>query len=275
MCGRYTLVSKLKLIEKTFEIDASSIADAFTMSVNISPGEQAVVITNDKPHEAQLFTFGMTPFWAKKPMYLINARAEGDYNKDNDPNYNGNMGIIKKPAFRKAIRSQRCLVIADAFIEGPTKEKLNKPYVIYTQKSKHPFAMAGIWDQWTDETTGELRSSFAIITCVPNKLLQAVGHHRSPVVLPRSHEKAWLYNETPLHEITAMLEPFDDTDFNAYPISSEIKSSKNKSPNLLAPTGPPIKKETTYAFYQELDLQGMGETTARQRKKTGEQGELF
>jgi len=36
-----------------------------------------------------------------------------------------------KPEFRKPIRSQRCLVVARAFIEGLTNEGLNKPYLIY------------------------------------------------------------------------------------------------------------------------------------------------
>ena len=52
-------------------------------------------------------------------MYLINARKEGDHNRANDPSYSGAAGILQKPSFRKPIRSQRCLVLADGFIEGP------------------------------------------------------------------------------------------------------------------------------------------------------------
>lgn len=54
----------------------------------------------------------------------------------------GRMGISDKPSFRKPMRSKLCLVIADAFIEGSTKEKLNKPYVIYpTWKNTDPLLL--------------------------------------------------------------------------------------------------------------------------------------
>ena len=67
--------------------------------------------------------FGFTPSWAKKQFYMINARSEGDHNADNHPGYRGAMGILQKPMFRQSIRTRRCLVIADAFIEGPQTRK--------------------------------------------------------------------------------------------------------------------------------------------------------
>src|SRR5271166_6457102 len=138
MCGRYILVDKVEVIKKEFNIH---IEGNYDPDFNISPGSKALVITNDQPSQGQYFQFGMTPYWAKKPMYLFNARAEGDHNPENDPDYMGAKGIIGKPAFRKPIRSQRCLVIASAFIEGTTTEGLNKPYLVYLKK--RPFAFAG------------------------------------------------------------------------------------------------------------------------------------
>jgi putative SOS response-associated peptidase YedK len=274
MCGRYAVVSKLKIIEKEFRVDVSEVLDRFALSPNISPGEDALVITNKAPDKAQLFQFGFTPFWAKKKMYMINARSEGDYNKENDPKYHGAKGILSKPMFRKAIRSQRCLVIADAFIEGTTTKRLSEPYLVYRGGKKRPFAMAGIWDEWINKESGEVTSSFAIITTPPNELLQKIPHHRSPLILSQEDERRWISNDVPLDEITAMMHPFDDADFNAYPISTEIKSSKNKNFEVLKPIGDRLKKEYDYIFYQELELQGMGETTARKRKQN-DQLDLF
>ena len=122
MCGRYIMVQKVEVLEKRFGVKVPDSLALFP-SYNISPGKMAPVITNDHPHEIQLFRFGFTPSWATKAGLFINARAEGDNNSDNDPRYTGAKGIIIKPAFRKAIRSQRCLIPADAFIEGPQKEK--------------------------------------------------------------------------------------------------------------------------------------------------------
>ena len=266
MCGRYVIVTKLQIIEKAFDVDISEVYERFIPSVNVSPGEDALVITNHHPKKAQLFTFGFTPKWAKKKMYVINARSEGDHNKENDPNYVGAKGILSKPMFRHAIRSQRCLVLADGFIEGPQKERLNKPYLIYNREKRRPLALAGIWDEWVDKSSGEITSSFAILTTTPNTLIQKIGHHRSPVVLEEENEKKWLDNDIPLHEITALLQPFDPEDFNAYPISKDIKSPRNKDPELLKPIGDPIVKEHDYVLYQELKLEGMGHTTARKRR---------
>ncbi|MBK7965533.1 MAG: hypothetical protein IPK10_09720 [Bacteroidetes bacterium] len=65
-------------------------------------------------------------------MYLINARAEGDHNSDDDPNYRGAKGNHQQTFFRKPIRSQRCLVIADYFIEGP-KKRSSTNHTSFTQ----------------------------------------------------------------------------------------------------------------------------------------------
>lgn len=265
MCGRYTVVSKLKIIEREFQIDISELMDRFEINPNVSPGDQALVITNDAPQKAQLLRFGFTPYWSKKKSFVINARSEGNHNQENLPNYSGAKGIISKPMFNKAIRSQRCLVIADAFVEGTITKKLSEPYLVYKRDSKRPFAMAGIWDEWTNPETSEVIKGFAIITTAPNPLLQQIPHHRSPLVLNEEDEKRWLQNDLPLHQVTAMMKPFDDFSFNAYPISPAIKSARNKDINLLKPIGDQLKKEYDYIFYQELKLEGMGEAKTVKR----------
>lgn len=274
MCGRYTIVSKLKIIEKEFQVDVSEVLDRFDFNPNVSPNDEALVITNDQPNKLQLFRFGFTPHWAKKKMYVINARSEGNHNSANDPQYRGAKGIIAKPMFRKAIRTQRCLIIADAFVEGTTREKLSAPYLVYRAGKKRPFSMAGIWDEWVDETSGEITRSFAIITTPPNSLLQQIPHHRAPLVLDETQERLWLDPTAPLDQITGLMQPFDDTDFNAYPISPAIKKAKNKQVELLKPTGDRLRKNYDYIFYQELGMEGMGETTARKRRQN-EQLNLF
>lgn len=275
MCGRYVVVSKLKLIQKRFKT-LPIPEDLFGPMSNVSIGDKAPVITNEAPDQLQMFQFGMTPFWAKKKMYLFNARSEGDHNKENDQRYTGAMGIIKKPAFRHAIRSKRCLIIADAFIEGPKKEKLSKPYLIYMKDKNKPFAMAGVWDSWVDKETGEVTSSFSIITTVANDILQKIGHHRSPVILSESQESDWL-SDIPLNEVTNMLQPYDNDEMNAYPISPSIKNPRDKDFLLLKPIGNRVYPEFDYEIHRELKLEGMGASTARIRKRDQDstQGSLF
>lgn len=269
MCGRYAAITRVKAIEKRFNVTAVQ-PNLFVPNTNISHGELAPVITNTKPGELQFFQFGFTPFWAQKQFYTINARAEGDSNTSDDPSYGGSMGIINKPMFRKAIRSQRCLVVADCFIEGPKKEKLNKPYVVYLQDDERPFAMAGIWDEWVNTKTGEIVNSFAVITTVANDLMHEIEHHRSPVILSKNNEQAWLDSSLDLGEVTDMLKPYPAHLMNAYPIATTIKNPRANSIELLQPVGERIYKEYEYEIYEEFKLQGMGHTAARVRKNQEE-----
>ena len=153
--------------------------------------------------------------------------------------YDRNGGSVSPEyPFRKPIRSKRCLVIASAFIEGTTKEGLNKPYLVYL--TKRPFAFAGIWDTWLDPETEETINSFAIITTSANELLQKIPHHRMPVILSDSNYRHWLHSGIDLGRITSLLKQYPAKYMNAYPISPEIKSPKNNSKELLKPTGPII-----------------------------------
>ncbi len=262
MCGRYVVVSTVEVIEKRFQV---VVPFALLPNYNAGPGTLVPVISADMPGEVQLMTFGLTPFWAKKRMYLFNARAEGDHNKDDDPRYTGAMGIIEKPAFRKSIRSRRCLIIADAFIEGSKEKRLDAPYLVHLGKGERPFAFAGIWDEWVDKSTGEVLRSCAIITTTPNEVLQAVGHHRSPVVLKPGDEKRWLQPDLPLAEVTALLRPYTEGYMNAYPIDTAIKHPRAQGPDLIKPTGPPIFSDDHIAVSQSLQLQGMGWSRGRSR----------
>jgi len=273
MCGRYVTVSEIKVMEKKFNV-SSLHPDLFKPNTNVSAGDLGPVITNENPQSLQFFQFGYSPSWAKKQFYMINARSEGDNNKENNPQYSGAKGIISKPMFRNSIRKRRCLVIADAFIEGPKKEKLSKPYCVYLREKERPFAFAGIWDEWIDPNSGEVIPNFAIITTGSNKLTQTIGHHRSPVILEESQYQAWLNTALPLSEATTLLEPFPFQKMNAYPISAIIKDPSLNDKELLQPIGERILPEYEYQFYEHLKLEGMGMSSAR-RRKMGDQGSLF
>lgn len=257
MCGRFILVQKLEAIEKRFNVKASFDIELLP-SYNVAPGAYTPVISSNDPRSLQLMRFGLVPSWSKTDKMLINARSEGEHNKADDPAYRGAKGIIEKPAFRKAIRSQRCLVIADAFVEGTTKEKLSKPYLVYLRNKVRPFAMAGIYDVWKNPETGVEIYAFAIITTVANELLQKIPHHRCPVILSPNQEAKWLNQEAPLSDITALLRPYKADLMNAYPISPEIKSPSANNAQLIQPIGPTLMAENEFVVSNHIMKTGMG-----------------
>ena len=62
MCGRYVMVSKIKEIEKKFNVKLSKEAKShYTPNTNISHGDYAPVVTGDRPRDLQFFQFGFTP----------------------------------------------------------------------------------------------------------------------------------------------------------------------------------------------------------------------
>jgi putative SOS response-associated peptidase YedK len=241
MCNRYILVNTMEQIESRFELPHQTLA--ILPNYNISIGQYAPVISNEKPHEIQLFKFGLIPFWAKSEMNLFNARAEGDYNQDDNPTFRGAAGIILKKAFRKPIRSQRCIVIASAFIEGPSALGLSKPYLIYLRNHQNPFPIAGIWDTWLNPKTGFPENSFSIITTTANSLIRQIGNPRMPVILTDGEAKRWINSGTELSRITAMLNHYDSKLMNAYPIDSRIKNPLENDKQLIQPIGPKLLLE--------------------------------
>jgi putative SOS response-associated peptidase YedK len=239
MCKRFISAQKTAAIEQRFNLD-DTVINTYKPSYNISKGNLAPVITNAHPKLLQFFRFGMTPFFAKEKMNLLNARVEGRRNRSNDPLYTGAKAIIHEPAFQKQIRSQRCLVIADAFIIGT--EGNAQPYVVHLKDKVRPFAFAGIWDVWIDEDGKELYS-FSIITTVANPLLKKLGQERAPVILQRNRELAWLNNNLPLADAIRYLYPYPEHLMDAYPISDAIKDPDAEGRHLINPVEPIVKKE--------------------------------
>jgi putative SOS response-associated peptidase YedK len=278
MCGRYAVVTKVKVIEERFGVKVKKPKEpkaevAFEPHANIGVGMFAPVITQAEPHELQAMQFGLTPSWAKKPMYLFNARMEGDHNKEDSPDYRGAKGIIEKPSFRKAIRSQRCLVVADAFLEGSKEKGLSEPFLVYMRKKERPFAFAGIYESWYNQLTGDTIHGFAIVTSPANSVLQRIGHHRCPVILSKSEERLWLESSASLSQITELLHTPSAADMNAYPVSAELKNARNQRLDLLLPLGERVMPEWGIEIESDIEMFGMGESRSG-RKRDNENGQL-
>ena len=240
MCRKFVLASDLQRIEIRFNAKLGPNIPEIPKLYAVSGGDGTYVITIQNPHLIQVFKFGMTPFYADKPMNLINARAEGDKNSDNDPYYNGSKAIFLKQAFRKPIQFQRCLVIADAYYEWSNQ---NKPYLAYLRNKKRPFAFAGLYDQWKTPDTKETVFSFTIITTIANPLLQSIGVKRMPVILSRSEEMEWLRASNALSDVLPLLNAYPCEKMNAYPVSEMVNMVGVNDPSMLNPVGDKLLSE--------------------------------
>jgi len=194
------------------------LIDPIRPRYNAAPGQNLPVIRNTSPDKIHLMRWGLIPAWAKSSnheYHLINARAET---------------ISEKNVFRSAFRGRRCLVLADGFYEWSKSQGRKTPYRI-TLRTETPFAFAGIWSIWTDQTETNVHS-FSIITTEANSLVAEI-HQRMPVILFPEDEKNWL--TLPPEDGLKLLTPYPTELMQAYPVSSRVNSPKNDSPDIIKP----------------------------------------
>jgi len=143
------------------------------------------VITGEDPGEIRLYYWGLIPFWVKDRKdaesirkKTFNARSES---------------LGEKPSYRGLINRRHCLVLANGFYEWQTLEKQKVPYFIGL-KDQTAFALAGLYDTWTDRTTGEIFPTFTVITTRANPMMEKIHNikKRMPVILSPEEERNWL-----------------------------------------------------------------------------------
>lgn len=218
MCGRFTVAKDIRKISKFFGVTPPD--GDFPPRFNAAPMQELPVISNECPEQVSLYRWGLVPFWAadeKIANKLINARSET---------------VLQKPAFRKAVQSHRCLVLADGFYEWKKTGRRKIPYR-FVLKNDEPFAFAGIWDRWRAPDGRELKT-FSILTTEANALVKDV-HDRMPVLFDRETADAWIHADLSGGDIEAMLIPFPAELMRGYPVSDRVNSPKNDSPELIKP----------------------------------------
>jgi putative SOS response-associated peptidase YedK len=192
------------------------------------------VIANEDPDHIQLFQWGLIPFWVKNEkiaqgmrMHTFNAKAET---------------IFEKPSFRTAIKTNRCLILVDGFYEWHELKKKKYPYYIRLS-SRDAFALAGIWDSWTDKNAGKVHKTCSVITTQANSLLERIHNTRKrmPVILKKEKEGEWLQKDLTPDQIKSFFEPYNSKKMEAFPVSKLI-TAKGVNSNV-----PEVQKEFHFA----------------------------
>ena len=214
MHHEFVLVSDLRAIEKRFSAKVVNGQIEVPKSYSVKCGDSTYVIT--EPNSIQVLKYGMTPYFAKEQLNASFARAEGNKNLSDDPNYNGSKAIFLQPEFKKPIFSQRCIVVADAFYSLSDK---GLPYLVFLHGKCRPFGFAGVYDAWENPETEETVLGFSIISITANQMLQKIGVKRMPVILPFQYETNWLKSTLHLSEVLRYLFPYPQEKMNAYPVT--------------------------------------------------------
>lgn len=276
MCGRYTLVSSVRVVEEHFQLPEGTGLPAFE-GINAGPGSVMPVWHSADPTRLVAMNFGFESQWTGTGKRLLfNARSEGDHNPDDDPRYRGALGIFTKPSFRSAIRTRRCLVAADAFIEGPKTERLSRPYCLFPTDPPGIFAMAALWQEYPPPVgSNQTRAGFAILTTSACGIVAEIGHHRAPVVLQPAFYRDWLNPETSVQQLSEILYSGDQREWNAYPIDSRVKNPSLHGPELMRAMGPTLHPMEQTRIEASWIVKGFGMNKSLKSGGHGIQSTLF
>lgn len=220
MCGRYALMATRKEVQALMGyLDE----ETFPPRYNIAPTQPvAIVRMVEGKSRFALVRWGLVPSWVKDPKafsLLSNARSET---------------APEKPSFRAAMRYRRCLFPASGFYEwrrGPGKEK--QPYWI-RPKDGGLFAIAGLWETWSDGDGGEIDSA-CILTTSANDAIAPI-HDRMPVVIAPGDFDRWLdVRAFPPDAVADLLRPAPADLFETIAVGQGVNAARNDNPSLIDP----------------------------------------
>ena len=218
MCGRFAFYSPSEAAAALFGV---SVSVEVQPRYNIAPTQFIAAIRDGENSERELvmLRWGLVPFWAKDPSIgnkMINARAET---------------VAEKPAYRAAYRHRRCIVLADGFYEWHREGDVKTPHFI-SLASGEPFALAGLWETWTDKESGESLQTTTLITTAANDFMTPL-HHRMPVILESNTAGEWLAGSTDLLDDVAAITPA----LQAWPVDRRVNNARNEGEELVSAVG--------------------------------------
>ena len=218
MCGRFTQRLSWRALHEL--LDLIGPPANLRPRYNVAPGQRiaAVRLAHDG-RRLSMLRWGLIPAWAKEPAIgyrMINARAETAH---------------RKPAFRAAFRTRRCLIPADGFYEWTRQGRTRQPW-LFALKGGGIFAFAGLWERWTvrdglpltgalaELAPGDTLETCTIVTTQANATVAPV-HDRMPAILPREALDPWLAGDP------VPLAPYPAEAMTLHPVSTHVNKPAN------------------------------------------------
>jgi putative SOS response-associated peptidase YedK len=228
MCGRFTLTIHHfgDVVESLAAAIEPELLDSYRPRYNIAPGQQHWILRCEAGRrEIVPADWGLINHWSKDPSVAykqINARAET---------------LSQRPAYRAAFRSRRCLLPADGFYEWRGPRGKREPMWF------HPpggglLLLAGLYEGWLDKETGEVRTTFTIVTTGANELVKPV-HDRMPAIVAQDRIDDWLIGDRP----GDLLGPAPADMLVSQPASPRVNKVANDDPDCLSADDPQLPKQ--------------------------------
>jgi putative SOS response-associated peptidase YedK len=185
MCTNFTSTQKTEWVKTHFGVELPA-PDYPQEAFPSYPAPIVVQSHNTGRIACGLARFGLIPSWAKDDKisrHTYNARSET---------------AAEKPSYRAAWRNRQYgLVLVDNFYE-PCYETGKAVRTQIRLESGEPFAIACLWDRWKQPETGEIVTSFSMLTVnadqhpVMRRFHRDGDEKRTPVIVPEPNYMGWL-----------------------------------------------------------------------------------
>jgi putative SOS response-associated peptidase YedK len=154
--------------------------------------QQWPVIFNEQQGQTNILRPGMM-HWELIPNWVRNQQELNESRKKYTTLNIKSEGILQNKVAQALVHTNRCLVLASHFFEWQEVNKEKYPHCIQL-KDAGLFYMAGVWNEWTDYTSGETKNSFGIITTEANEFMAKIHNvkKRMPTILNDALATAWV-----------------------------------------------------------------------------------
>ena len=203
MCGRYVITNP---VSKTEKLVKSAIKVEDFQNYNAHPYQKLPVIKKyNNGNTLESLRWGLIPSWAKDKDFkaLINARLET---------------IDEKVSFKKLIKSNRCVAVADGFYEWKRNEKEKIPHY-FKRKDAKPIFFAGIFEE----------DQFCLITEEAKDNISEI-HHRQPVIIKQIDVNRYLNLDL---QGSVFLKECNKPDLIFHEVSKDVNKPTNNNVSLI------------------------------------------
>ena len=203
MCGRYVITNP---VSKTEKLVKSAIEVEDFQNYNAHPYQKLPVIKKyNNGNTLESLRWGLIPSWAKDKDFkaLINARLET---------------IDEKVSFKKLIKNNRCVAVADGFYEWKRNEKEKIPHY-FMRKDAKPIFFAGIFEE----------DQFCLITEEAKDNISEI-HHRQPVIIKQIDVNQYLNLDL---QGSVFLKKCNKPDLIFHEVSKDVNKPTNNNVSLI------------------------------------------
>ncbi len=220
MCDRYSISAALPKLEERYKLEATGL---FQPIYNAHPATLLPVVLNQAPKSIQMCYWGLLPQFANQKK-LSNKLFLTDINS------------LTKPSYQKILSTSRCLIPADGlYIWKQSSKKSKIPYRVHLVENDI-FSMAGYWEVFQDENTGDSVRTFSLITTNVESPIDG-----TPIIMPvlinKHLEQEWLSDQAISSPTNLLNQPTPNV-WQYYPVNSNMLLANYDDKEVLLKTTP-------------------------------------